>query len=134
MVRGTSRSVTTALSRRLHFSILNNLVDSLTGQVVRVASSNLIEALVPSLTNSIVPVVALSLSHDPRGDYNCFYCREHEVYCMECERVSHKDAVMSEDANYFSNYYGDYYGQMYSKGQIFEDLYNATANRYETKY
>ena len=65
--------------------------------------------------HNMAPIITHSLTHNPKADYYCFYCRVKGVYCDPCRKMLQKDYEYDQAAGYYADYYSRYYAHYYSK-------------------
>jgi hypothetical protein len=63
-----------------------------------------------TVTHSLVPSLALSLTHNKHQDYFCYVCFHYHLYC----RVCHYSPQSSYYLQYYSGYYSDYFATFYA--------------------
>lgn len=82
----------------------------------------LTRALVPTLTHALAPSITQSLTHSPKSDYYCHYCKERNVYCSQCHAAKYTDYANDYYANYYASYFADYYTENYVRiGDMFSE-------------
>eukprot|EP00939_MAST-03C_sp_MAST-3C-sp1_P000458 g458.t1 len=114
VTRAAGRTLTQTMTMELTKSLVLSLSQSLVRTLSAVSTKEINAYLTPSLTYAITPAVAHSLKHNPKSDFFCFYCSEHQIYCDECR---HAQLSMQNDdyyAYYFSRYYAGYYSGYYA--------------------
>lgn len=84
----------------------------------------LTRALLPTVTHSVAPAIALSMMHPPKSDHYCYQCQAHSVYCSQCEQSRQTDYMIEYYANYYASFYSEYYTERYVQ---IGDLFAATA-------
>lgn len=99
--------------------LLNKLTEQMTFALNRV----LTRALLPTLTHSLAPAIALSMMHNPKSDHYCHHCSTHSAYCSPCEQSRQTDYMIEYYANYYASYYSEYYTERYVQiGDLFSTV------------
>lgn len=112
------KSITDAAQPRLHTALHNILSESIPKRLnrdiptllIRSLKIGLVQTVTRTVTHSLVPSLALSLTHNKHQDYFCYVCFHYHLYC----RVCHYSPQSSYYLQYYSGYYSDYFATFYA--------------------
>jgi hypothetical protein len=108
-VRSTTLEVTAGLTQ----SLTRTLFDLLSLSLTTLPTRRLVETMVPTLTFTLAPIIAHSLSRDPKADYYCHYCRVRGLYCGPCRASLRDERVLDHRVSHYADYYARYYARFY---------------------
>jgi hypothetical protein len=112
------KSITDAAQPRLHTALHNILSETIPKRLnrdvptllIRSLKIGLVQTLTRTVTHSLVPSLALSLTHNKHQDYFCYVCFHYHLYCRLC----HYSPQSSYYLQYYSGYYSDYFATFYA--------------------
>lgn len=142
LVKVTNNTVSRVTARKLLKSLTVSLTDSLTATLLLAISRPLVHHTTRMLTHALTPaimypatsIIARALTHNPRGDYYCWYCATTgqtapapgqqgvPLYCDYCQRAQEYNYNIDYYAQYFARHYTSYYAEFYSNGAGMEDM------------
>ena len=102
--RGSVRGLTRSLTRAITQSLVDALLDKLFAGLTKYATRELTTRITSGLTHSLAATMTHALSRSPKSDYYCHYCREHQLYCNECQKATLKEY----QTDYYVSYYASY--------------------------
>merc|ERR1719460_1608424 len=100
VVIGAGRALTQSLASTLTNTLTFSLAQMLSRTLPMGISKEAVAALIPAATETIVPGLAASLTHQPQSDYYCWYCDKHKVFCEACAAARERQHRRSYWATY----------------------------------
>jgi hypothetical protein len=123
VTKATNNTVVRLTVERTLAQMTLTLTDSLTKGTLKGMGQHTSVLMTQALTNILVPgitfpatsVIARALTHNPRQDYYCYYCKHNERYCEYCQRALQYNDYVDHVAQYFNQYYTQYYTPFYTR-------------------
>lgn len=112
--RKLTRKLTASLTVSLTDSLVELMLNSITDIYVDTAHRILVHTTLPALTHSVAAVVVKAMSRHPQEDYFCYYCKNKQIYCQNCQNSATNDHWIDYYTAQFAQYYSNYYSRFYS--------------------
>jgi hypothetical protein len=111
--RSATRSLSVTLTREITKALTTRLLGLLARGLTRDVTRMTTQRVIPSLTHSLAPVLAQSLTRKGDADWYCYYCTNRGLYCQYCNAERERQYYSDYSTNYYAEFYARYYAAFY---------------------